>query len=72
MTTQKDYRAIALCFVEVARRAAVSETEHWTSTEASAAERMRAALAKELALQFKHDNPRFDEARFLEACEVAS
>ena len=55
--TRKDYQIIAQVFANVGEMVELSET-------------IGADLARNLAEALQADNPRFDRARFLEACGV--
>jgi hypothetical protein len=55
--TRKDYQLIAQVFANVGEIVELSET-------------IGADLARNLADALQADNPRFDRARFLEACGV--
>lgn len=55
--TRKDYQLIAQVFANVGEIVELSET-------------IGADLARNLAEALQADNPRFDRARFLEACGV--
>lgn len=55
--TRKDYQLIAQVFANVGEIVELSET-------------IGADLARNLANALQADNPRFDRARFLEACGV--
>jgi hypothetical protein len=55
--TRKDYQLIAQVFANVGEMVELSET-------------IGADLARNLADALQTDNPRFDRARFLEACGV--
>ncbi len=55
--TRKDYQLIAQVFANVGEMVELSET-------------IGADLARNLADALQADNPRFDRARFLEACGV--
>jgi hypothetical protein len=63
--TRKDYEAVAR--VILCERASVEARECDTAKTLNAWE-TTARVAYQLAQVFEHQNPRFDRARFLEAC----
>lgn len=60
--TRKDYKLIA----EVLNRA----TKNWEEFEEEIPSVVIAGISAMLATQLAQENPRFDRARFLEACGV--
>jgi hypothetical protein len=62
--TKKDYIAIA--------RALNVQLVGWTIAESPDAAKIVAGIADEISDLFAADNPRFDRARFLQACGVTA
>jgi hypothetical protein len=58
--TRKDYQLISQVFANFGKIQQLDQTINWTGAD----------LARNLADALQADNPRFDRARFLEACEV--
>ncbi len=58
--TRKDYQLIANTFAKFAKIQDLDQSINWTGAD----------LARNLADALQADNPRFDRARFLEACGV--
>lgn len=65
MMTRKDYVAIAKAIAEARKDGAALD---WHKRNLSEADAVAEAIAFKLAAHLAADNPRFDKARFIDAC----